>query len=245
MSNEDAHHPSPSKKSIEAFRDSILESFSEVRDPRILEPAIRHELGHILFITLCAVLCGANTLKEIAGYAKVRKEWLSTIVELPNGVPSHSTFWLVFAMLDPKELQDGFLKWTKHLVKMTEGEVLAIDGKALRATAVEGKACSFIHTVSLWACNQQITLGQIKVGDKSNEITAIPKLLEIIDVAGTTITIDAMGTQTAIASKIVDNKADYVLALKGNQSKTYDEVCNFLNRQRPSISKALITNLIT
>lgn len=230
MSNKDIHNEDPSRESIEEFRDSILESFSEVHDPRILSSAIRHELVHIFFITLCAILCGANKLKEIAVYAKDREEWLSTVLKLQHGVPSYSTFWLTFAMLDPAEFHQGFVKWVDRLVEVTAGEVYSIDGKALRGTALEGKPNSFIHMVSLWACSQQLTLGQVKVDSKSNEITAIPKLLKIIDIAGTTITIDAMGTQTAIANQIIEGGADYVLALKGNQSQIHDEVCNFFEQ---------------
>lgn len=199
-------------------------------DPRILRSVVRHELINILFITLCAVLCGANKLKEVAVYAKEREEWLSTVLKLPNGVPSYSTFWLTFAMLNPKEFHQGFLNWMTYLVKFTAGEVYSIDGKALRGTALKGKPKSFVHIVSLWACSQQLTLGQVKVDSKSNEITAIPKLLEMIDISGTTITIDAMGTQTAIADKIIEGGADFILALKRNQSNLHDEVSNFFGQ---------------
>lgn len=230
MSQKDPNKENFSEDSVDAFRKSIFESFSEVNDPRNLTLAIRHELVHILFISLCAILCGANQIKEIAVYAKEREKWLSTVLKLPHGVPSYGTFWLTFAMLDPAEFQRGFSKWITHLVELTAGEVYAIDGKALRGTALKGKPHSFIHLVSLWACSQQLTLGQIKVDTKSNEITAIPKLLEMIDIAGTTITIDAMGTQTAIADQIIEGGGDYVLALKGNQSSLHDEVCNYFGQ---------------
>ena len=230
MKKEDPRNKNLPKESVDAFRESIFESFSEVRDPRILTSAIRHELVHILFISLCAVLCGANKVKEIAVYAKEREQWLHSVLNLPNGVPSYSTFWLTFAMLDPTEFQRGFSKWITSLVELTAGEVYAIDGKALRGTALKGKPNSFIHMVSLWACTQQLTLGQVQVDAKSNEITAIPKLLEVIDIAGATITIDAMGTQTAIADQIIEGGGDYVLALKGNQSSFHDEVCNFFEQ---------------
>lgn len=222
----------PSESSIHAFRDSVFESFAEVDDPRVLAQSIRHKLIHILFMTLCAVLCGANNVKEIAIYAKERSEWLSDILKLPNGVPSYSTFWLVFAMLDPKALHDGFSRWILCLVPLTKGGIYAIDGKALRGTALKGKPNSFIHMVSLWASDQQLTLGQTRVDGKSNEITAIPKLLEMIDVEGAIITIDAMGTQTKIAKQIIEAKGDYILALKGNQSSLCDEVENFFNQAK-------------
>ena len=230
MSKKDNQNQEPSKKSIEVFRDSILESFSEVHDPRFLTAAIKHELGDMLFMTLCAILCGANNLKEIVTYANSRKKWLSTILNLENGIPSYSCFWWLFSMLDPMEFQEGFSKWITHLVKSTAGQVYAIDGKALRGTAIKGKAHSFVHIVSLWACDEQLTLGQVRVATKSNEITAIPKLLKILDISGATITIDAMGTQTSIASEIIEGDADYVLALKGNQSDLHDEVSNFFEQ---------------
>jgi len=230
MSKKNSNNEKLSQDSVDVFRKSIFESFSEVNDPRNLTSAIRHELVHILFISLCAILCGANKVKEIAVYAKEREKWFTSILNLSYGVPSYGTFWLTFAMLDPSEFQRGFSKWITYLVELTPGEVYAIDGKALRGTAIKGKPNSFIHMVSLWACSQQVTLGQVKVDSKSNEITAIPKLLEMIDITGTTITIDAMGTQTAIANQIIDGGGDYVLALKGNQSSLHDEVCNFFDQ---------------
>lgn len=230
MSEENIQRQDPSQKSTEIFRDSIFESFSEVQDPRVLKPCVRHELCNILFITLCAVLCGANNLKEIAAYAKGRKEWLSTVLDLPYGIPGYLTFWWVFVMLDPTEFHQGFQKWIAYLLESVDDEVYAIDGKALRATAVKGEPNSFVHMVSIWACSQQLTLGQVKVDGKSNEITAIPKLLEMIDIAGATITIDAMGAQTKIAAQIVDKGGEYVIALKGNQSNFHDEVSNFFEQ---------------
>jgi predicted transposase YbfD/YdcC len=230
MSEENIQNKGPSQGSIEVFRDSILESFSEVEDPRFLKSSVRHDLGNILFITLCAVLCGANNLKEISSYAKSRIKWLSSMLDLPHGAPSYCTFWMVFAMLDPTKFHEGFLKWITYLVERIDDEVYAIDGKALRGTAVKGKPNSFVHIVSIWACSQQLTLGQVKVDGKSNEITAIPKLLEIIDIAGSTITIDAMGAQTKITDQIIDSGGDYIIALKGNQSNFHDEVSNFFDQ---------------
>lgn len=230
MSNNDIHNHSPSQESSEVFRDSIFESFSEVQDPRVLKSCIRHELCNILFITICAVLCGANNLKEVTAYAKGRKEWLSTLLDLPCGIPSYPTFWWVFVMLDPKKFHQGFQKWIAYLAKSIDDEVYAIDGKALCATAVKGKPNSFVHMVSVWACSQQLTLGQIKVSGKSNEITAIPKLLEMIDITGGTVTIDAIGAQTKIAAQIINKGGEYVIALKGNQSNFHDEVSNFFEQ---------------
>jgi predicted transposase YbfD/YdcC len=230
MSKESSQNRESSEESIEVFRDSILKSFSEVKDPRFLKSSIRHDLGNILFITICAVLCGANNLKEITTYAKSRLKWLNTVLDLPHGAPSYSTFWWTFVMLNPTEFHQGFLKWIACLIESINDEVYAIDGKALRGTAIKGKPNSFVHMVSIWACSQQLTLGQVKVEGKSNEITAIPKLLDIIDISGATITIDAMGAQTKIADKIVENGGNYILALKGNQSLFQDEVFNFFDQ---------------
>jgi predicted transposase YbfD/YdcC len=230
MSEENIQNPGAAQDSIEVFRDSILKSFSEVKDPRTLKSSVRHELGNILFITLCAVLCGANNLKEVASYAKSRIKWLTTVLDLPHGAPSYGTFWWTFVMLDPVKFHEGFLKWVSYLTESVEDEVYAIDGKALRGTTIKGRPNSFVHMVSIWACSQQLTLGQVKVDGKSNEITAIPKLLEIIDIAGATITIDAMGAQTKIAGQIIDGGGDYVIALKGNQSNFHDEVSNFFTQ---------------
>ncbi len=230
MSEEDTQSQGPSKKSTEIFRDSIFESFSEVQDPRVLTSSIRHELCNILFVTICAVLCGANNLKEVSAYAKGRKEWLKTVLDLPHGIPSYVTFWWVFVMLDPTEFHQGFQKWITYLMETVDAEVYAIDGKALRATAVKGQPNSFVHMVSVWACSQQLTLGQVKVDGKSNEITAIPKLLVIIDISGATITVDAIGAQNKIAAQIIDKGGEYVIDLKGNQSSFHDEVSNFFEQ---------------
>ncbi|ADI37386.1 H repeat-associated protein ydcC [Waddlia chondrophila 2032/99] len=216
-----------SLEELEEFQESIFQAFADVQDPRVLTGAIRHKLIDILFITLCAVLCGADKIKEVAVYAEERETWLTNVLKLENGVPHYSTFWWTFVMLDPTEFHNGFSKWISTLVRQDDNQVYAIDGKALRGTAIKGRPNSFIHTVSLWACGQQLTLGQVKVKDKSNEITAIPKLLEMIDITGATITIDAMGTQTAIAAQIIEDGGEYILALKGNQSSLHDEVSNY------------------
>lgn len=215
---------------LEVFRHTVFESFSDVDDPRLRQSRVQHGLSNIFFITLCAVLCGANNLQEVVAYAKSRQEWLNNILTMPFGIPSYDTFRTVYVMLDPQTFSAGFTKWVNSLVDITRERVLAVDGKALRGTAVKGEANSFIHMVSLWACDLKLTLAQYRVDDKSNEITAIPQLLNMIDLSGTIITIDAMGTQTAIARKIVDSGGDYILALKGNQSNLHDEVKNFFDQ---------------
>lgn len=217
---------------VHVFRKSIFEHFSEVKDPRVATKRVKHQFLNILFMTLCAVLCGANNLKEVHTFVKVksREKWFKSILQLPNGIPCYVTFWWVFVLLDPYEFQKGFVSWMNILVKTTGGKLRAIDGKALRGTAQKGDANSFIHMVSMWACEAGVTLGQVQVDEKSNEITAIPKLLEMIDVKGSIITIDAMGTQTSIAKQIIKKEGDYVLALKGNHSNMHDELQNFFEQ---------------
>jgi len=220
----------PSDASVDAFKESIFSNFADVNDPRKRTARVTHTLSNVLFMTLCAVLCGANNTKEIVLYAKSRHKWLESVLDIPHGIPCYNTFWWVLMLLDPKEFNEGFVRWASSLAAITHGQVLAIDGKALRGTARKGDPNSFVHMVSLWAAEQGLTLAQVRVDDKSNEITAIPKLLSMLDISGSIVTIDAMGTQTAIAELIHNAGADYVLALKGNQSQTHGEVINFFEQ---------------
>jgi predicted transposase YbfD/YdcC len=179
-------------------------------------------------MTLCGVIAGAHNLKEVAEYAKDMKEWFCSIFQLSNGVPSYGTFWQIFKYLEPEPLSKCFVNWAKAIAK--KYKVIAIDGKAQRGTVTPGESNSFVHIVSAWASEEGLTLGQVKVDGKSNEITAIPKLLDLIDIQDAVITIDAMGTQKAIAKKIIDKGGSYVLALKGNQSNLQAEVVNYANQ---------------
>lgn len=219
----------PDKEDANTLRNSLQEHFGEPNDYR-RQGCIHHRLIDILFITICAVISGANDLKAVAVYAVRKRSWLIEILGLTNGVPSYTTFWTVFALLDPAALEASFIKWVQSKINLSEGCVVGIDGKAQRGTAKKGQPHSFIHIVSAWAAANHVTLGQLKVDGKSNEITAIPQLLDVIDVEGTTVTIDAMGCQTAIAEKIIEKKADYVLALKGNQGALVDEVENYFTQ---------------
>jgi len=155
---------------------------------------------------------------------------LTETLELVHGVPSYTTFWTVFALLSPTVLGQCFVKWVESKVESTNGRMISIDGKAQRGTAKKGQPHSFVHIVSAWATKNHLTLGQLKVDGKSNEITAIPQLLDVVDVKEAIVTIDAMGCQTAIAEKIVDKGGDYVLALKGNQGSLSDEVENYFQQ---------------
>jgi predicted transposase YbfD/YdcC len=202
--------------------DNPLKYFSELTDPRV-ERNREHLLEEILLIAIAAVLSGAESWNDIADYGEDKLEWLETFLELPGGIPSHDTFNRVFAALDPEEMERGFAAWVSSIAKLTAGEVVAIDGKTLCGTREAGKK-QLVHLVSAWASANNLVLGQRKVEEKSNEITAIPKLLDALELAGTVVTIDAMGCQRSIAEKIVAKKADYVLAVKENQPLLLDDV---------------------
>jgi predicted transposase YbfD/YdcC len=192
-----------------------LKYFAELRDPRV-ERNREHLLEEVLLIAIAAVLSGAESWNDIADYGKAKLLWLKTFLALPAGIPSHDTFNRVFAALDPEELEKGFVAWVGSIAKLTAGEVVAIDGKALCGTREPGTK-AIVHMVSAWAEGNGLVLGQRKVDEKSNEITAIPKLLDALALSGTVVTIDAMGCQRSIAAKIVEKKADYILAVKENQ----------------------------
>jgi len=220
------------QNSSDNFRRSLEEHFGGLEDYR-RPGSIRHRLIDILFITICAVVSGANDLKAVATYAQRKKHWLVNTLELPNEVPSYTTFWTVFVLLSPISLEQHFVQWAQSGIEKKHGSIgsdINIDGKASRGTAKKGNPHSFVHIVSAWATKHHLTLGQLKVDGKSNEITAIPKLLDMIDVEGATVTIDAMGCQTTIAEKIVDRGGGYVLALKGNQSSLSNEVENYFEQ---------------
>jgi predicted transposase YbfD/YdcC len=195
---------------------SILEYFAKVPDPRIDRSQL-HPLASVLVMSLCAVICGANSFVGIEYFGKARESWLRTFLDLPNGIPSHDTLGRIFAMLNPKALEQAFCEWIAAIATLTKGEVVAIDGKTLRRSFQEAGSGAFVHMVSAWAAGNQVVLAQVKTDDKSNEITAIPRLLELLQIHGCLVTIDAMGCQKEIAKKIVDAKAHYMLAVKDNQ----------------------------
>lgn len=215
-----------------AFKKSLEEHFGDVEDYR-RQGSVRHRLIDILFITICAVISGANDLKAVAMYARRKECWLVKTLELSDGVPSYTTFWTIFVLLSPISLEQCFVRWVQSRIGVkheSESSDINIDGKASRGTAKKGEPHSFVNIVSAWARKHHLTLGQLKVDGKSNEITAIPQLIDMIDIKGSTVTIDAMGCQTAIAEKIVDKGGDYVLALKGNQGYLCDEVENYFTQ---------------
>jgi predicted transposase YbfD/YdcC len=194
---------------------STLSHFESLQDPR-LERTRLHLLSDIIFISIAAVICGAETWNAISAYGVAKEAWLKQYLNLENGIPSHDTFNRFFSTLEPERLEACFLNWIKDVVSLTEGEVVSIDGKAIRGSRVHGSK-ALVHMVSAWSQSNHMTLGQIKVDEKSNEITAIPKLLELLAIKGCIVTIDAMGCQIAIAEKIREKEADYLLAVKGNQ----------------------------
>jgi predicted transposase YbfD/YdcC len=202
---------------------SIVEHFGEVTDPRIERQKL-HQLLDIIVIAICGVICGADTWVDIELFGQSKLKWLKGFLELPNGIPSHDTFGRVFGLLDPVEFQTGFLRWVQAVTHVTQGQVIGIDGKQLRRSHDKRLGKAAIYMVSAWASEAQVVLGQRKVADKSNEMTAIPQLLDVLALDGCIVTIDAIGTQTKIAARIVDRGADYVLAVKANQATLLDDI---------------------
>ncbi len=202
---------------------SILTHFANLDDPRD-KRGKEHRLVDIIAIAICAVICGAENWVDIEQYGEAKQEWLRTFLPLCNGIPAHDTFARVFARLDPEQIQQCFLSWIEAISQLTAGEVVAIDGKTLRHSYDTSNGKAAIHMVSAWASRNRLVLGQRKVDDKSNEITAIPELLRRLSIAGCIVTIDAMGCQKDIAATIIDQGSDYVLALKGNQGGLFEDV---------------------
>jgi predicted transposase YbfD/YdcC len=205
---------------------SLLEHFTTINDPRINRTK-DHELIDILVIAICALLCRAETFNEMEDFGKAKLDWFKTFLSLPNGIPSHDTFNRVFQALNPKEFLDAFLNWTQGLRRAVPDEVVALDGKALRRALAADKTPKYI--VSAWAEDNGLVLGQLKVDEKSNEITAVPQLLRVLELSGCIVTLDAMGCQKNIAREIKAADAEYVLALKGNQETVHREVKEFLD----------------
>lgn len=202
---------------------SLHEPFRSLEDPRV-DRTKRHSLLDIIIIAMCGVICGADTWVDVEEFGKAKQPWFQTFLDLPHGIPSHDTFGRVFAALDPEQFQACFLRWAQGLQEVTQGQVVALDGKTLRRSHDRAKGKSAIHVVSAWAAENHLVLGQRKVDDHSNEITALPVLLDLLALRGSIVTIDAMGAQKAIARKVIDQGADYVLALKENQESLHEEV---------------------
>lgn len=204
---------------------SIRKHFSPLEDPRILLKT-SHKLIDVVVIAICAVICGADTWTQIEEFGIARREWLEGFLELSNGIPSHDTFGRIFSIISAKFFQECFQSWINGVFELTGGQVIAVDGKTARRSYDRKSNKAAIHMVHAWAAENGLLLGQIKTSEKSNEITAIPELLKILEIKGCIVTIDAMGCQRDIAEIIQKNEADYVLAVKGNQGKLEDTLKN-------------------
>lgn len=206
----------------------IREIFKRLEDPR-KKRGRRHLLGDLMVIALCAVICGADNWKAVSTFGRVKRKWFKSFLDLPHGIASHYTFDRVFAALKPDALERCFDEWVKAVAAAGKG-VVAIDGKTLRRSLDKAGDKAAIHMVSAWASANDLVFAQLATEAKSNEITAIPKLLELLDLKGNTVTIDAMGRQKEIARQIVEQGGGYVLALKKNHETFHDEVSLFLDR---------------
>ncbi len=204
---------------------SLFDSLQEIPDPRV-ERTKRHLLVDILVIAICGVICGAESWEEIAEFGRAKREWFSRFLELPGGIASHDTFRRVFLLLKTEEFERTFFEWVHSAVALSKGAVVNIDGKELCGTHAKGSK-EGLRLVSAWAAEQSVVLGQVRTAEKSNEITAIPELLAVLELSGAIVTIDAMGCQKVIAKQIQDQKADYVLALKGNQGNLHKDIVDY------------------
>jgi hypothetical protein len=210
---------------------AIGQYFATVADPRV-DRTKDHALLDSIIITICAVICGADRWVDVEEFGNSKREWLTTFLALPNGISSHDTFGRVFARIDPQQFQQSFLHWVQA-IPTVRTDVIAIDGKTHRGSHDRPNGQAALHLVSAWAVENRLVLGQIAVDDKSNEIAAIPHLLDLLDLRGCTVTIDAMGCQTAIATQIVDAQGHDVLALKANQPMLHADVQTLFAERGP------------
>jgi predicted transposase YbfD/YdcC len=202
---------------------NIFSYFADLEDPRTGNN-IAHPLENVITIAILAVICGADGWVDVESYGKAKKDWLATFLNLEKGIPSHDTFGRVFRWLDEEAFQSRFVQWTASICQQTQGEIVAMDGKKLRRSQDKRKGRDGIWMVSAWASENRLVLGQKKVDEKSNEITAVPELLAQLDISGCVVTLDALNTQTAIAKQIVGANADYILAVKKNQGTLYEDL---------------------
>jgi len=212
-----------------ALSSSIETHFEPLPDPRKTTKNMRHKFLDILVIAVCGAICGANDWVAVATFGEAKETWLRTFLELPHGIPSHDTFNDVFAKLSPDHFQECFATWVSSLMKLLPGDIVSIDGKTLRHSYDRQDSRAAIHMVSAWANRQSLVLGQLKTEAKSNEITAIPQLLDVLELTGCLVTIDAMGCQKAIAVKIRERGGDYLLALKANHPTLYQAVIQYFD----------------
>jgi predicted transposase YbfD/YdcC len=200
----------------------LLRHFGQLKDPRVNRTK-KHSLTDILTLAICAVICGADGWAQVAQFGRCKFKWFKTFLELPNGIPSHDTFGRVFAALDPQAFEACFMRWIGELATASAGRLIAIDGKTIRRSLDSASGKAAIHLVSAWCSANELVLGQIATDAKSNEITAIPELLKLLDLNGAVVTIDAAGCQKKIAEQIVSQGGHYILQLKGNQTALHEE----------------------
>ena len=205
--------------------DCLYDAFASLNDPRV-ERTKHHSLINIISIAICAVICGADSWVAIETFGKAKQPWLERFLALPNGIPSHDTFGRFFAALDAAAFQQHFLDWVRAIWPAEAGEVISVDGKTLCGSHDRTIGKAAIHLVSVWAQHSRLVLAQRAVDAKSNEITAIPAVLQLLDLKGCTVTIDAMGCQTAIAGQIVRQGGEYVLAVKDNQEQLHSDIAD-------------------
>jgi predicted transposase YbfD/YdcC len=212
---------------------AVLEHFVDLDDPRVAR-AQRHSLLAIVTIALCGVICGADSWVEIAEFGRIKAEWFATFLDLPHGIPAHDTFGRVFALLDAAQFEACFAAWMQAVAEVLPLEVIALDGKTLRGSHDRGAGKAALHLVSAWASANRLVLAQLAVDDKSNEITAFPQVLRQLALSGCLVTIDALGCQRESAAQILEQEADYVLALKDHQPNLLEEVANSFTLLRAS-----------
>src|SRR5665213_2399749 len=206
---------------------SLITHFQDLPDPRVTRTK-DHDLIDVLVIAVCTLLCAGETFNDMEDFGRAKADWFKTFLSLRNGIPSHDTFNRVFAALDPQQFLDCFLRWTQSVRQAVPREIVALDGKALRRALNKDQSIQYV--VSAWAEDNGLVLGQLKVADKSNEMTALPELLRVLELSGCIVTMDAMGCQKKIAREIIEADAVYVLALKGNQERVHEEVKTFLDQ---------------
>ena len=217
------------QREAEVLRKSVLQYFQQLQDPRV-ERTKDHSLVAIITIAILAVLSGADGFVAVETYGKAKRAWLETFLDLPHGIPSHDTFGRVFGLLDPQELRNSFLGWVSSITKKLDLELIHVDGKTAKGSYDREGQLKALHSVSAWSSEHGLVLAQQKVDRKSNEITAVPLLLKLLNLKGTIVTLDAMGTQREIASQIKQSEGDYVLALKGNQGKLSQQVSDWFEQ---------------
>ena len=204
------------------FSKSICQYFEDLPDPRVSRTQ-KHDCLNIVAISLCAIICGADNWVAIEQFGKSKEDWFASFLDLPNGIPSHDTISRFFAALDHRHFNELFSSWSESISHKIKKQI-CVDGKTMRGTKSTSQGLKGLHIVNAWCTENKLCLGQFDVDSKSNEITAIPELLDLLDIKDTVISIDAMGCQKDIAKKIKDKQADYVLALKKNQSSLYEDI---------------------